>query len=260
MTTCRGALAALSFLALSATSTHAHFGMVIPSDNIVTQDRKEIDLTLSFSHPFERIGMDMAKPSRFYVVRDKESIDLLPELKETEVMNHIAWQTSQKLTAPGVYQYVMEPTPYWEPAEDLFIVHYTKTIVAAFGADEGWSEPVGLPTEIVPLLRPYGNYSGNTFTGQVLINGKPAAGSEVEVEFYNRDSILDNPSDYHITQVVITDSNGIFNFSCPLPGWWGFSALSEADYTITGPENMKKPVELGAVLWLYFDDPAAADK
>ncbi|MBM9603918.1 DUF4198 domain-containing protein [Desulfopila inferna] len=249
-----------ALLLLLCPSAQAHFGMVIPSDNIVTQNRKEITLTLSFSHPFEGIGMDMEQPSRFYVVLGEESTDLLPDIQQTQVMDHLSWQTSHKLQRPGVYQYIMEPAPYWEPAEDLYIIHYTKTIVAAFGDNEGWSEPIGLPTEIIPLMRPYGNYAGNTFTGQVLIGGQPAAGSEVEVEFYNKDNVLKSPSEYHITQVVTTDGNGMFSFSCPVPGWWGFSALSEADYTMTGPDNKEKNVELGGVLWLYFDDLVTADK
>ena len=44
-----------------------------------------------------------------------------------------------------------DPQPYWEPAEDAFIIHYTKTVVTAFGDDGGWDEEIGLKTEIVPL-------------------------------------------------------------------------------------------------------------
>lgn len=241
------------FLSLCSSSAWAHFGMVIPSTNIVDQQHKEINIHLSFSHPFELIGMDMAKPNQFYVYQNGEKKDLLPVIQDAEIMHHSGWQVKQKIRRPGVYQYVMEPEPYWEPAEDIFIIHYTKTIVAAFGADEGWDQPVGLPTEIIPLLRPYGNYAGNTFTGQVLVDGNPAAGSEVEVELYNKQSLYHSPSDYHITQVVRTDENGIFNFTCPFPGWWGFSALHEANYTLKDPENNDKNVELGAVLWVFFD-------
>ena len=241
------------FISLCSTSAWAHFGMVIPSTNIVDQQQKEINIQLSFSHPFESIGMDMAAPRQFYVFANGEKRDLLPKLQETEVMQHAAWQTKHRISRPGVYQYIMEPTPYWEPAEDIFIIHYTKTVVAAFGADEGWDQPAGLPTEIVPLLRPYGNYAGNSFTGQVLIDGAPAANSEVEVELYNKQNIYSSPSDYHITQVVRTDQNGIFSFTCPLPGWWGFSALHEANYTLKDPDKNDKNVELGAVIWVFFD-------
>jgi cobalt/nickel transport protein len=240
-------------LSLYSTPVWAHFGMVIPSANIVDQQHKDIDIYLSFSHPFESIGMDMAKPKQFYVIKNGEKKDLLQELQEIQIMKHKGWKTRQTISRPGVYQYIMEPAPYWEPAEDIFIIHYTKTIVAAFGADEGWDQPAGLPTEIVPLLRPYGNYAGNSFTGQVLVDGAPAAGSEVEVEFYNNQNLYSSPSDYHITQVVRTDANGIFSFTCPFGGWWGFSALHEANYTLKDPENKDKNVELGAVLWVFFD-------
>ncbi len=232
----------------------AHFGMVIPSENIVTQQKKSVDVTLSFSHPFEGHGMELAKPLQFFVAKDGKRTDLLPTLSETTVMDHKAWQSTFKVQRPGVYHFAMEPIPYWEPAEDVSIIHYTKTVVAAFGADEGWDEPMGLPTEIVPLLRPFGNYAGNSFTGQVFMDKKPVANAEVEVEFYNQDGSLQAPSDYHVTQVVKADDNGVFTFTCPKAGWWGFAALSEADYTINNPEGEAKGVELGAVLWIYFDD------
>ena len=241
-------------LTMAVTTGHAHFGMVIPERNIVDQQQKNLSIQLSFSHPFEGIGMELVKPEKFYCLTADGTIDLLPSLQENQFMNHPSWQVNHDLRRPGVYQYVMEPKPYWEPAEDLFIVHYTKTIVAAFGADEGWDQPTGLPTEIIPLTRPFGNYAGNTFSGRVLLNGKPAAGQDVEVEFYNRDQELKAASDYHITQVVRTDDQGVFHFACPFPGWWGFSALHEADYTMKAPDNTDKGVELGAVLWLYFDE------
>ena len=239
-------------LLLISTSS-AHFGMVIPSSNIVTQENREISLSLSFSHPFEAIGMDLVKPQQFYVLGNGKQEDLLATLKPASVMDHSAWSADYAFKRPGVYQFVMEPKPYWEPAEDLFIIHYTKTIVAAYGDEENWNEPAGPPTEIIPLLRPFGNYQGNTFTGKVLMGGKPVPNCDVEIELYDKGKQFTSPSDYHITQVVKTDSNGIFSFTCPQPGWWGFSALNEADYTITGPEKSEKNVEIGAVLWIYFD-------
>ncbi len=237
-----------------AVSALGHFGLVIPSANIMTQKQRTADFAVSFSHPFELVGMDLQKPARFYVVKDGLVTDLLGALTETKIMAHQGWQTRYRFKRPGVYQFVMEPTPYWEPAEDLSIIHYTKTIVAAYGADTGWDTPVGLPTEIVPLLRPFGNYAGNSFVGKVLIKGKPAAGVAVEVEFYNEGSKVVAASDYHVAQVIKTDSNGLFSFTCPLAGWWGFSALSEAEYTLKDPQGKDKAVELGAVLWVYMDE------
>jgi len=87
----------------------------------------------------------------------------------------------------------------------------------------------------------------------VLLFGKPAPGAEVEVEFYDKGNNLQAPSDYHVTQVVRSDKDGVFNFTCPRPGWWGFAALNEADYTIKDPDGQEKGVEIGAVLWIYLN-------
>ncbi len=240
---------------LSGVNTaEAHFGMLIPSTPIADQHHKSIDLSLSFSHPFEQIGMELTQPARFFVVNDGSETDLRDSLQQTEVMGHTGWRTSFAFKRPGVYQFAMEPLPYWEPAEDLFIIHYTKTIVAAFGDDVGWDEPIGLPTEIVPLLRPFGNYAGNAFSGQVLLNGAPVPHAEVEVEYYNDGGVFQAPSDYHVTQVIKADADGVFSFTCPLAGWWGFAALNEADYMLKTPAGEEKGVEIGAVLWIHLDE------
>jgi cobalt/nickel transport protein len=243
-----------ALLALLTGEALAHFGMVIPSENIVTPAKKNITVDVSFSHPFEMIGMNMVKPKQFQMISGEEKTDLLPQLKEGKVMEHQAWTTDIAIKKPGVYSLVMEPEPYWEPAEDLSIIHYTKTIIAAFGDDQGWDEPVGIATEIVPMTRPFGNYAGNSFSGKVLLNGKPVPGAAVEVELYNKEKRYTAPSDYHVTQVVKADENGVFTFTCPQPGWWGFSALNEADYKLKNPAGEEKAVELGAVLWIYLDE------
>ena len=236
-----------------ATLGNAHFGMVIPEQPTVTAEKRSAQLTLSFSHPFEGTGMNLIKPAQFYVMKDNNKTDLLGSLQKSTVMDHLGWKTDFKVTRPGVYQFVMEPVPYWEPTEDLSIIHYTKVIIPAFGSEEGWDQPVGLPTEIIPLLRPFGNYAGNSFIAQVLMDGKPVPNAEVEVEFYNEKGQYEAVSDLHVTQVVKADSTGVFSFACPLPGWWGFAALNSADYTLKNPKGEDKEVELGAVLWIYMD-------
>ena len=242
-----------AFLTCLAGQAQAHFGMVIPSEGIMAPKKKTVTVDLSFSHPFEMVGMELVKPKQFFMAAGEEKTDLLGELKETKVMDHKAWTTKVDIKKPGVYSFVMEPTPYWEPAEDVHIIHYTKTMVAAYGDDQGWDTPLGLATEIVPLTRPFGNYEGNSFSGQVLLDGKPVPGAEVEVELYNKDKAFKAPSDYHVTQVVKADENGVFTFACPKAGWWGFAALNEADYKIKDPEGNEKGVELGAVFWTYLD-------
>lgn len=247
-------LTAMVVMLLGAPRSQAHFGMVIPTHPLVTEQHRTTDVWLSFSHPFEGVGMDLEVPAGFYMVKDNEKTELLDQLEAGQIMGKNAYLYRFQPKRPGVYQFIMEPKPYWEPAEDRFIIHHTKTIVPVFGSEENWMQTAGLPVEIRPLLRPFGNYRGNSFTGQVLIQGKPAANAEVEVEYYDSNRKFGAPTDYHTTQTVLTDASGIFSFTCPLSGWWGFASLSLADYTLKGPDGLDKEVELGAVLWIYMDD------
>ncbi len=230
----------------------AHFGMVIPSDSMVMQGEKRvIRVVTSFSHPMEMMGMDLLKPVRFGVLSRGRKINLRGDLEETTVMNRKAWLIDYKIELPGVYQFFMEPSPYWEAAEEGYIVHYTKTIVSAFGAEKGWDEPVGMKTEIIPLTRPFGLYKGNVFQGIVLLNGDPMPYSEVEVAFYNRDRNTQALNEYFVTQVVRADANGVFTYGVPWAGWWGFAALNRSDHQIKY-RGVEKDVELGAVIWVEF--------
>lgn len=247
--------ATLALVCCLAVPAQAHFGMVIPSSATVT-DKKDADLGLeiSFSHPMDMQGMDMAAPRAFTVTANGKTENLTARLAPGSVMGHKAWKAAYRLNRPGVYQFALEPAPYFEPAEDCFIIHYTKTVVAAFGDEEGWDQPLGLKTEIVPLTRPFGNYAGNVFQGQVLLNGKPVPGALVEVECYNRDKAHAAPDAYFVTQTVRADANGVFAYGVPWAGWWGFAALNTAEEKLPH-EGQPKDVELGAVLWVEFVAP-----
>jgi len=232
----------------------AHFGMVIPSDDIVSKDdKKEIRLEVKFIHPFEGDYMNMEMPKAFRVKAGGEQADLLNTLKKKEVKGFTTWESSYRIRRPGDYIFFVEPAPYWEPAEESFIVHYTKVIVNALGLEEGWDNELGLKTEIVPLTRPYGLWAGNVFQGVVKVDGKPVPYAEVEVEYYNEDGKLKAPAEPYITQVIKTDENGIFTYAMPKAGWWGFAALNTADYTIKH-NGTEYPVEIGAVLWVKTRD------
>jgi cobalt/nickel transport protein len=235
-------------------SAFAHFGMLIPSKATVSKtDPRTVDLQISFSHPMEMVGMDMAKPKAFGVMAGGSKEDLLGSLKPAQVMGRAAWSAQYPVKRPGVYVFYLEPDPYWEPAEDAFIVHYTKVVVPAFGEEEGWDKDVGLKTEIVPLTRPFGLYAGNAFQGIVKVDGKPVPYADVEIEFYNKDGKAEAPTDYMITQVVKSDRNGVFTYVAPRAGWWGFAALNTADFKLK-KDGKDKAVEIGGVMWVYFHD------
>ncbi len=244
--------------------SYAHFGAVIPSTEIVSAgDDPEISLELKFIHPMELHYMEMVKPTRFGVLARGKQLDLLPTLEEAkgkapdQEHDFTFWRGEFKITRPGDYTFYVEPQPYWEPAEDLFIVHYTKVCVNAFGLEEGWDEPVGLETEIIPLARPYGLWTNNLFSGQVLLKGQPAPFAEIEVEYLNESpdnpALVHAPADPYVTQVVRADANGVFHYAMPRAGWWGFSALSEADWTLPY-QGQQKNVEIGAVFWVHTRD------
>lgn len=248
----RGALAAA--LALAATAGQAHFGMVIPSDTMLSQEEgRSITLDLSFSHPFEGLGMALKRPEAFDVTRDGQTVSLLDQLTETQVMGEPGFTLDYRLERPGTHVFAMTPKPYWEPSEDAFITHFTKTYVSAYGDDTGWDAEMGLKTEIVPLSRPFGLWAGNVFQGRVLLDGEPVPFAEVEVEHYSEGGASDLPSDLMVTQTVKADEAGIFTYATPAPGWWGFAALSTAEEPLQrGGED--KAHELGAVIWVHFEE------
>ena len=257
---CSLVVAACLFLG-SAGSGFAHFGMVIPSSSsVMSNDNANVKLDLKFWHPFANQGMNLARPAAFDVYFEGKAQSLLDRLKEGKEQGKSVWEADYKLARPGLYAFVMQPEPYWEPEEDCFIVHYTKAYVDAFGDDEGWSEPLGIKAEIVPMVRPGALYAGNVFQGVVMFNGKAVPGAEVEVEWYPGAGLVGQaPSETMITQTVKADSNGVFTYAAPAAGWWGFAALMEGDSKIK-LEGKEKNVEIGAVLWVYFNQFRAPEK
>ncbi len=246
-------LLSLVFLGFN-NSAIAHYGMLIPSDSMVMQqDDRNVTLNLSFSHPFEKIGMNLQRPEKFSVFINAKKSNLLKSIQRTSIMGMSAWKADYKVKRPGAHVFYFQPKPYWEPAEDCYIIHYTKTIIAAFGDDTGWDKETGLKTEIVPLSKPFGLYTGNLFQGIVKLNGKVVPFAEIEVEYYNQDGKAVSPTDYMITQTIKADNNGLFSYAVPKSGWWGFAALNEADFKLKY-QGKSKDVELGAVLWVKFHD------
>ena len=233
----------------------AHFGMLIPSQATVSKaDPKTVDLQISFSHPFEMVGMDMAKPKAFGVMAGGSKEDLLGTLKPAQVMGKAAWSAQYALKKPGVYAFsTWNRNPTGNRPKTPSSSHYTKVVVPAFGDEEGWDKEVGLKIEIVPLTRPFGLYAGNVFQGIVMLDGKKMPYAEVEIEFYNKDEKVEAPTEYMVTQVVKSDRNGVFTYAVPKAGWWGFAALTTADFKLK-KDGKEKAVEIGGVIWVYFQD------
>jgi len=130
----------LLVVCLFAGNLFAHFQMIIPSSNIVNRSTgNKLKIDVIFTHPFEGIMMNMEKPSEFGVMINGKKINLLNTLKENKINGKKAWKTIYKIKRPGDYIFYVSPKPYWEPAEQKYIIHYTKVIVNAYGLENGWN-------------------------------------------------------------------------------------------------------------------------
>ena len=260
--------AGMMLLAMSLPAM-AHFQMIYTPEAALNKGGK-IPLTLVFTHPFEAgHTMDMGKPEQFFVVRSRgenapRKTDLLPTLKPitwTSLTNSgAAWETSYTARG-GDHTFCLIPDPYWEEGDGFFIKQNTKVIINVGGEPGAWMEPVGLPTEIVPLCKPYDRWTGNVFQGQVLFNGKPVPGAEIEIEYMNHKLLLDQkafakkaaaeaPQDSFVLQTIFADVNGVFTYGIPKEGWWGFAALDlDPNYTHKG-----KKCSRDAVMWIKAVD------
>ncbi|MFA7570515.1 MAG: DUF4198 domain-containing protein [Sulfurimonadaceae bacterium] len=223
---------------------NAHFLTFMSNQDVVEdQNKAKLLFDISFIHPFEQSGMTMEKP-KLYLNSTKQELPL----EQSKKFDHKAWKSQYVLKKPGLNQFFVQPQAYFEPAEEKFIVHVPKLIVAAFGLEDGWDEPLGLKYEIIPTIKPFALYAGNSFQGVVLHNGKPASNVEVEVELYNEFG-LKAASEAHITQVVKTNANGEFSFTMNHKGWWGFAALIE-EGELKHSDGKMYPIENGALIWV----------
>ncbi|WP_241461137.1 DUF4198 domain-containing protein [Shewanella mangrovi] len=236
-------------------SGSAHFLELIPSTDIVsTPAQSKVAFTIQFTHPMAQGPlMDLAAPEQFAVFGPMGKQDLRASLSAHKRHQQQFFTAEYQIKRPGDYLFYVVPKPYWEPAEGKMIVHYTKVVVDAYGMEQGWDTELGLPTEIVPLTRPFGLWTGNLFQGVVKRDGKPVPFAEVEVEWKNDGSITP-PADPYVTQVVRADVNGTFSYVMPKSGWWGFAALLEGEHTMQSPEGKQVPIEQGGLIWVYTRD------
>ncbi len=255
----RSALIAAAAATTLAGGAQAHFQLLYTPDVILEQPG-DIPLALVFGHPMENgHTMSMGEPEAFFVVFKGEKTDLKDQLTAVKWAGPgdepaDAYTATYGIKRNGDYLFALVPAPYMEGAEDVYIQQITKTIVNKGAMPTGWNEPIGLPTEIVPLNKPYQAFAGGTFTGQLLTEGKPAPGVECEIEYINTDVDVAGHSFSKETKgpvpptaiVAITDDNGLFTFGIPRPGVWGFACLG------SGPVNEHEGKELSqdAVLWI----------
>lgn len=249
-----GAIVMLAAVGLVAPAA-AHFLVLQPATDVVEGRQQSLPITLRFTHPM--LGgplMELARPRQFGYLAGGKKIDLLSRLEVRKVDGKSTYEALVPLPAPADYVFYAEPEPYWEPAERKMIVHYTKVVVDAYGAEEGWDALVGFPVEIEPLVRPYGLWTGNSFRGIVRHHGKPVPFATVEIEYLSEGGPPRLPNESFATQVVKADGQGVFSYTMPKAGWWGMAALVEGDEKLPNPQGEKVSVELGGVMWVKTID------
>ncbi len=234
----------------------AHFLVLLPSRDVVGPgDPPEVVLEIQFTHPMEQGPiMPMARPPACAVFAGKARADLSAGLQEHRVGKAATYSVRYRFEEPGDHVFTVSPSPYWEPAERKWIIHYAKVIANFLGNEGGWERAVGLPVEIQPLTRPYGLWTGNVFRGIVLREGEPVPFATVEVEYWNEGGRVIPPNDAFVTQVIKADAAGVFCYAMPRAGWWGFAALVEGTERLPDPEGAPADVELGGLIWVRTMD------
>lgn len=250
-------LAATAALALPVMG-QAHFLLEYTTDTMIDAPG-DVPVKLVFWHPFENGHvMDLDKPQEFYAIHKGEKIDLIDSLQPVTFSSPensgAAFVGSVPVKRSGDYVLVTVPQPYYEEAEDIYIQQLTKAFLNRNELPTDWMNPVGLATEIVPLNKPYNIIAGSTFTGQVLADGQPVAGAEIEIEYMAAEPRFDSSAASQPVVspmpggavVAMSDANGYFSFGVPKAGYWGFAALGAGPVT----EHEGKELSQDAVIWI----------
>lgn len=253
--------AALLSAVVLAGQAQAHFQMAYTPDTL-RERGGQITLKMPFTHPAASgYVMTVDKPEQFFTIRKGKKTDLIGSVQPIQWTSAEntgpAWEAPVKLRGLGDHIFVLQPSPYLEAEEDLYIQQITKTIVNVGGLPTGWNEPLGLKAEIVPLTKPYAVYEHGTFTGVVQSEGKPVPFAEIEVEFINyapdmqnnafaKTATMNPPAEAFVTETIYADANGTFTYGIPKAGHWGFAALG------VGPDKEHNGKELSqdAVIWV----------
>lgn len=231
-----------------------------------------VDMAVVFTHPFTAgPTMAMGVPEAFYLVHQRGT-DATPEQTDlSQYLEAIDWAGADGMTAAayraaipgslmrslGDYTFVLQPAPFLEEGEGVFIQQITKMMMNVGGVPGNWDQPLGLPTEIVPLDKPYAAWEGGVFRGVVLSAGEPVPFAEIEVEYVNYavdieghrfgdGPAIEAPQPAFENLSLRADANGTFVLGLPRAGWWGIGALG------VGPDTEHEGRELSqdAVIWV----------
>lgn len=249
--------AAAAAMAVPVTA-NAHFLLEYTTDTMIARPG-DVPVKLVFWHPFDNGHvMDLDTPGAFYMIHNGERTDLLDTLEPISFQgaanSGAAFKGSVPVKRSGDYVLVTEAVPYYEESEDIYIQQFAKAFLNRNQLPTDWMNPVGLPTEILPLVKPYNVIVGSTFTGRVLSGGEPLPGAEIEIEYMAAEPDMESAAATDAVTapppggavVAISDANGYFTFGVPKAGYWGFAALGSGPVT----EHEGKELSQDAVIWI----------
>ncbi|MGE3840765.1 MAG: DUF4198 domain-containing protein [Vicinamibacterales bacterium] len=262
-----------TILVLAVARVDAHFQLLYLAD-AAPERGLATEWLMLFSHPVHGgPNMDMGAPEDFYVVSQRGEADpVTTQLKQ--YLEPIEWtgdngtRRAYRARLPiavtrslGDYVFVLQPAPYYEQGEDKYIQQFTKTVMNVGGVPGNWGEPLGLPAEILPLNKPYANWTGGVFRGVVLSDGSPVPNAELEMEYINYPPDLKTlrfaaspsvtlPQSSFGTLALRTNDRGEFTVGLPRAGWWGICALGVGPRT----QHEGKPLSQDAVIWVHVRD------
>lgn len=270
----RGLLLFIGLVSMVFTApAFAHFQMLYTPESALERGG-EMLFKLIFTHPFDAEHvMNMEPVEEFYVVHQRGSRGEPTKTDLRQYLKEITWAAggdsgkayeavipASVVRSMGDYVFVLVPGPYYRESKEEYLQLITKVIANVGGVPGNWHQPMGLPAEIVPLNKPYANWTGGTFTGVVMSNGEPVPHAELEIEYLNFDMDMDAnafagdpkivaPHPAFATIEARANDRGEFTIGLPKAGWWGIVAEDVVEFERDGKEYVQE-----AVLWIQVTD------
>ncbi len=251
-----------------------HFQLIYTPETTL-QSGRTVKLIHTMIHPYtDRKVMDMGKQHKekntfldveeFYVVHKGIKKDLIKSLEKItfngKKRSGKAYRSKHKLKKMGDYLFVLQPSPYYSTLEGIYLQQITKMIVNIAGKPTDWDRELGLKAEIVPMSKPYGIWTGSSFSGIVKAEGIPVPYANIEIEYLNSDIDIQelkmgvaktNTINQNFKTIEIkANDRGEFIFHLPRAGWWGFRATHvglKKDYK-------EKELSIDAIMWVQVKD------
>lgn len=225
----------------------AHFTIATVNTPFGRKDAP-IELELAFGHPFEGDRAAARRPAAVRLHAPSGAVsDLAPSLTERAEGEARSWQVAFTPTERGDHVILVEGAPHAHDGKAY--LDLTKLVVNVSGVQQGWDRVLGLPAELEPLTRPYGLEAGTTFRARALVDGKPAPGVHVELEYLNATPPAEVPPEPFVTRVEKTGADGELVVTLDRAGWWILAFGAPAGEVEL--EGQTLPQRARAALWVY---------